>query len=153
MNKQHVDAIALIRVIGARISNGDASPIIGYKAAAELIDRDGGTDARYMGQVCSLCDAASFVAGWPMLALHFVRKPDGEINEASFSGWWARWKPAIINAATSHKWEAHQIEDLIRAISGSLVPSSAAAAVWEEFRSRGERFVDFNLHRRLKVSN
>jgi hypothetical protein len=106
-----------------------------------------------MGQVCSLCDAAAFVAGWPMLTLHFVRKPDGSINEASFSDWWAPWKPDIVDKATTHQWKPEHIEDLVRAISGGLVPNSAAVSVWDAFRARGERFVEFNLHRKLRVSS
>lgn len=150
MNQQHTDAIALIRAIGERIAAGVIDPILGYKVAAELIGRDGTQDGRYMGQVCSLCDAAAFVAGWPMLTLHFVRKPGGEINEASFAGWWAPWKEPIAEKATSHNWTAAQIDDLVRAISNGLVPSKAAVSVWAEFQERGERFVNYNLHRKLK---
>jgi hypothetical protein len=150
MNQQHTDAISLIRAIGARISAGNSEPIVGYKTAAELIGRDGSSEARYVGQVCSLCDAAAFVAGWPMLTVHYVRKPNGEINEASFAGWWDRWRQTIVEKSTTHSWQPTQIDDLIRAISSGLVPNRAAASVWEYFQSRGEQFVEFNLHRKLR---
>ncbi len=150
MNQQHTDAIALIRAIGARIAAGNREPIVGYKAAAVLIGRNAANDARYMGQVCSLCDAAAFFAGWPMLTLHFVRKPDGQINEQSFTDWWSRWKPSLIETAMSHEWQPSQIGDLVNAIASGLVPGEAATTIWQGIRERGERFVEYNLHRKLR---
>jgi hypothetical protein len=151
MNQQHTDAIALIRAIGVRIGAGNSAPIVGYKAAAELIGRDGSSEARYVGQVCSLCDAAAFVAGWPMLTVHYVRKPDGKINEASFAGWWEQWRQSVVEKSTTHHWQKEHLDDLVRAISSGLVPNRAAASIWEYFQSRGEGFVEFNLHRKLRT--
>ena len=64
---------------------GGGSLICGYSQAGAMI---GLTDnhSRITGQICSRIDLASFNAGLPMLALHWVRKPDGEINPAAFNG-------------------------------------------------------------------
>lgn len=149
MLQQHTDAIALIQAIGKRIEVGNLAPVVGYKAAGELIGR-GSRDSRYVGQVCSMCDAAAFVAGWPFLMVHFVRKPDGNINEAGFAGWWAQWRSEIVGKATAHVWTADQIRDLVKALSTGMVPSAAAKSVWNGFEDRGASFVEYNLHRKLK---
>ncbi len=45
-----------------------------------------------MGKVTSRIDLAAFYAGLPMLAVHWVRNPDGKVNPASFPGTWAQYK-------------------------------------------------------------
>lgn len=150
MSAEHLHARQLLQIIRARVSR-EEPPIRGYSTAAEAIGLDGDTYARHMGQVTSRIDAASFISGWPMLALHFVRKPSGEINPESFADEWSCWKDEIVKYACSHPWSVQQVDEVIGALDG--LPKAAAVRIWEGYSKR-ERvkpgFVSYNLHRKLR---
>lgn len=148
-NQQHRDACKLIDVIAARIDAGNTDPIIGYPEAAHLIGRKPDVNGRYMGQVCSLCDAAALIAGWPMLMLQMVRKSDGAINDQAFGKELTPWRDQIIAAALSHRWTRAQVLDIKRVIADGTVPNSAATKVWHGIIDRGSAFITWNLHRKL----
>ena len=147
---EHTHARHLLIVIRDRVANA-TPPILGYSTAAELIGLDGEKYARHMGQVTSRIDAASFIAGWPMLALHMVRKPDGEINPASFTKDWQSCNEEIKQVATKHIWAVEQVDDVIRALDG--LPKAAAVNIWASYirREGGQRgFIRYNLHRKVR---
>ncbi len=140
----------MLKVIRDRIAAG-VGPIVGYSTAAELIGLDGDTHARHMGQVTSRIDAASLVSGLPMLALHMVRKPDGEINPASFTKDWQVWSEEIKQMAASHSWTVAQIDVVIGALDS--LPDAAAVNIWAGYiRREGTQsgFIRYNLHRRVQ---
>lgn len=150
MATQHDHASNLIQILRQRIGAG-LPPIHGYGTAAELLGLNGADHTRIMGQVCSRIDAASFYAGWPMLALHMVRKPDGQLNPESFGSDWNRDRDEIVKAATSHPWTVPQVDDVIHQLRG--LPSDGAKAIWDGIVKRGAQqpgFIAYNLHRKLR---
>jgi len=102
MAGQHTHARNLMKVIRDRIENGE-SPIHGYNNAASMVLPNGQDYAKTYGQACSLIDAASFVAGWPMLAMQMIRKPDGAINPESFTSDSEPWNNEVKSVAESHQ--------------------------------------------------
>jgi len=127
MNAEQIHAKQLLQIFRSKILNGE-SPIYGYSTAADLIRLDSEIYARHLGQVTSSIDAASLVAGLPMLALHMVRKPDEEINAASFVNEWASWKDEIKSIASAYTWTIEQVDQVIRALDG--LPDASAANIW-----------------------
>jgi hypothetical protein len=147
---EHTHARHLLVVIRERVDTS-APPIRGYNTAADLIGLDGETYARHMGQVTSRIDAASFISGWPMLALHMVRKPDGEINPAAFSKDWQLWNEESRQVAATHNWTVEQVDEVIRALDG--LPGGAAKNIWAGYiRREGSQrgFIRYNLHRKVR---
>jgi hypothetical protein len=152
MSAQHTHARTLLVLIRGRIARREP-PISGYGVAASLIDLDGETHARTFGQVCSRIDAASFAAGFPMLASHMIRKPDGKMNPASFGPDWATWADEIKSIAESHTWTVEQVDEDIGALDG--LPRNAAIVIWNDYLKREAQtpgFVRYNLHRKLKLA-
>jgi hypothetical protein len=151
MNAEHIHARQLLKVIRDRIKAGEA-PILGYSTAAELIGLDGDTHARHMGQVTSRIDAASLMSGWPMLALHMVRKPNGEINPASFiHDDWQSWNEEIKRVAVGHSWTIAEVDEVIGALDA--LADAAAVNIWVNYIRREGRqpgFIRYNLHRKLR---
>jgi hypothetical protein len=149
MDAQHAHARHLLQVI-RKIVQDEGPPILGYVLAAEMIGLNGENYGRHMGQVCSRVDAASFIAGYPMLALQMVRTADGAINPNSFGESWGRWAAEIHAKAASHKWDVPQVDEVIRALDG--LPKNGAAAIWADFlKSEGHKpgFIQYNLHRKI----
>ena len=150
MNAQHLHAGQLLRVFRSMIERGDP-PVHGYDEAAALIGLDPAVYPRHMGQVTSRIDAASFIAGWPMLALHMVRKPNGEMNPDSFSGGWLAWGEVVRVTAAAHIWTVEQVDEVIQALDG--LPDVAASTIWAGYIRRNDQqpgFIDFNLHRKMR---
>jgi|GEM_PF-5985429 len=147
-NIQHSDAYALAEALTKHILGG-GSPIHGYTEAARMVGRTG--DERHMGQVTSRIDLASFYAGLPMLALHWIRKPDSTVNPASFSGTlWAPLKETMIAAAASHQWTAEELA----AVRSRLLelPDDSAELQWNLVETREHErpgYIAYNLHRKL----
>jgi hypothetical protein len=150
MAAEHDRARHLLQVIRKRIQSGEP-PFDGYIAAAASIGLEGDYN-RHMGQVCSRVDAASFVTGWPMLAVHMIRKPDGSINPESFShSGWENWLDEVVSVTTSHKWTVQQVDEIIGGLDG--LPDAGARALWAGFmraETRKPGFIRWNLHRKLK---
>ena len=152
MTVQQTHALKLLTVIRSRIENGEP-PINGYGDAAATIGLNGAEYGRAMGQVCSLIDAASFVAGWPMLALGMVRMPDGSINPESFTGAWGPWTQETKSMAHSHKWTVQQVDSVMGVLAG--LPEEGASAQWLGYLKREAQrpgFIRFNLHRKLRAT-
>ena len=153
MTTQHTQARELLKVIRDRIEHAEP-PILGYAAAATMIGKNGADYGRAMGQVCSRIDAASFVAGWPMLALGMVRTPDGAINPESFTDEeWGQWNHESKSVAESHQWTVQQVDSVIAALDG--LPSDGAAALWHGYiKKEAEKpgFIRYNLHRKLRAT-
>lgn len=142
-DKQHDDARQLLKVIRDRIERGEG-PIEGYLAAAESIGQTGG---RHMGQVCSRIDAAAFVTGWPMLSIHMIRKPNGDVNHESFSTHgWELWHDEVVGETVTHRWTVKQVDDIIRGLDG--LPRDSAQLIWQGYMERGKEFIRWNLHRK-----
>ncbi len=149
MDSQHTHARELIQVFRRLIQNGD--PVIhGYPAAAVAIGLNGENYARHLGQVCSRIDAASFIAGYPMLALHMVRKQDGSLNPDSFGPAWIAWADEIKSRAESRAWTEAQVDEFLRFLDG--LPASGAYTIWSHYLNREFEkpgFIRYNLHRKV----
>lgn len=149
--KQKAYATALLKALRERIAGGDQSALLGYKAAAVAAGVPPGKDgdyARAIGQVCSLIDCASCWAGWPMSATGMVRKPDGEINPGSFSGWWEPYRTEIERVLATHVWTVDQIDNILGVLARDL-PDEAASSQWAGIERRGHELVRKKLHRKL----
>lgn len=150
MSQEHIHARQLLKVIRDRIAN-DEGPIHGYAVAGVLIGLNEHDYARHMGQVTSRIDAASFIAGWPMLAVHMVRKPDGEVNPASFSKEWSAWNAECKQITTTHKWTVEQVDEVIGKLDA--LPDRCAKNIWDGYLERDVHksgFIAYNMHRKLK---
>lgn len=156
-SQEHNDAVMVVGLIRKRIQNSEG-PIHGYSVVAEMIGRKNASrDGRYMGQVTSRIDAASFIAGLPMMALHFVRKPTGKINEKSFDEQWDRVAPEgckkedLILTSTLRQWCEDDCDTIIRALHS--LPNEKASTIWKNHLARGSEFIQYNLHRKLRAKS
>ena len=103
-------------------------------------------------------ELASFNSGLPMLALHWVRKPNGEINPAAFNGSaaavaiWQRFDKEVLDTAAGHQWSDDDFNQM-QATLDSL-PNDSSAILWNHVESKilknGETFIRHNLHRHLR---
>ena len=128
----------------------DRGTINGYNNAAEAIGLNGLTNQVHMGQVCSRIDVAAFDAGYPMLATHMIRKPNGEINPSAFSDVWGTLVDECIDVALNHQWTTEQLVEVERTLMG-LRPIGALAH-WKIIARRERQnpgFIRYNLHRKL----
>lgn len=118
-----------------------------------MIGRDG--DERHVGQVTSRIDLAALYAGLPMITVHWVRKPDGQVNLASFSGpLWEPRRKGIILVSESHQWTADELAVVRKRLQE--LPDDAADMQWKLIETREyERpgYIDYNLHRRLRTDS
>jgi hypothetical protein len=131
MTVQHTHALDLLAVLSKRVL-ADQPPINGYQYAAEAIGLDGADYARHMGQVCSRTDVATFYAGYPMLATHMVRKPNGEIASTAFGGIWNQFEKECIALATSHRWTPQQLDEVLGALNN--LDAVGARRMWDKIR-------------------
>lgn len=130
-------------------------PFHGYAAAAAAAGytsnaKDAG---RAMGQVTSRIDLAAFYAGLPMLAVHWVRNPDGKVNPASFPGTWAKHKEEIEGVATSHVWTVEEVDKVLAKMHSTLDANEGAITLWKYVETRRldtPGFVEHHLHRALR---
>jgi hypothetical protein len=145
----------LLQAIRRRILEREG-PFIGYAAAAAAAGyTENAKDAgRAMGQVTSRIDLASFYAGLPMLAVHWVRNPDGKINPASFPGSWAPYKDEIESVASTHTWRVEEVDQVLAKMHSTLDPNEGAVTLWKYVESRRldtPGFVEHYLHRALRT--
>ena len=140
----------MVNLFARRMRDGDNDPIIGYTNMASMIGWAGGAKYGFpAGQVCSLIDYACYIAGLPCLTVHYVRKANGDINEASFGGEWVKLKPEIVRVASSHEWTDDDLTLIANAISG--LPNVCAKTLWADLDSNGEAYWRSLLHSRLNV--
>ena len=145
----------LLQAIRERIVDGEG-PFHGYSAAATAAGytsnaKDAG---RAMGQVTSRIDLAAFYAGLPMLAMHWVRNPNGKINPASFPGTWELYKAEIERVATTYAWAAEDIDKVRAKMHSTLAANEGAVTLWKYVESRRldtPGFVEHHLHRALRL--
>lgn len=153
MTKQHTHARNLLMVIRDRIERGEP-PIWGYHNAATLTGLKGEDYSVAFGQVCSRIDAASFIAGWPLLALRMVKKTGGAINIKSLTNTdWAQWNDEFRSKGESHQWTVQQVDEVIEALEG--FPNLGAEALWNSYleaEREAPGFINRTLHRKLKAS-
>lgn len=109
-------ALKLFAVLRNRVLTRQP-PINGYHRAAEAIGLDGARYSKHMGQVCSRMDVATFNAGYPMLATHMVRKPNGRIPSTAFRGIWQQFREECINTAQEHVWTPEQLDAVLVALN------------------------------------
>lgn len=144
----------LLLAIRQRIVDGKG-PILGYAAAATAAGytvnaRDAG---RAMGQVTSRIDLAAFYAGLPMLAVQWVRNPDGKVNPASFSDAWAQYKEQMESVAASHVWSVEDIAKVLAKMHSALDANKGAVTLWRYVESRRldtPGYVEHYLHCALR---
>ena len=117
----------LLQAIRQRVVDGKG-PFHGYSlaAAAAGYTTNASDAGRAMGQVTSRIDLASFYAGMPMLAVHWVRNPDGKINPASFPGTWSNFKDEIESVAVAHVWTAGDVEKVLGKMNSTLASTEGA---------------------------
>ena len=127
-----------------------STPIIGYINAANLCGVKGKDIGRPFAQVCSRVDAASFYAGFPMLALHHVRSSNGEINDKAFRGIWEQFRQETIDRSIKHKWTLEELNSI--AFSLGKLPDEAATSIWQSIErkeARNQGHIRKILHKRV----
>ena len=147
--KQHEDALKMFALLTDRLLN-KMPPINGYSVAAEAIGLTA-DHAVHIGQVNSRIDVATFCAGYPMIATHMVRKPNGKIHPKAFGGVWERFKDECISVAETHRWTSEQLDEIRIALDA--LPDRSALKLWaqvvdRDFRESG--FIRQTLHRKVK---
>jgi hypothetical protein len=108
--------------------------IVGYAAAADLIEWRGRAVGRPMAQVCSRLDLAAFNAGLPMLALNRVRTKDGSINHAAFSGSWEKYRAEIERRMQTYCWRQQDFVSLQAELD--RLPNRSAKILWERIETQ-----------------
>jgi hypothetical protein len=125
-------------------------PINGYSVAAQAIGLTA-DHAVHIGQVNSRIDVAAFKAGYPMIATHMVRKPDGSIHPEAFSGVWAQYRSECLSYAETHPWTSEELEDVKAELDA--LPDRGALQLWDEIRDRDTRntgFIRRKLHHMVR---
>ena len=146
--KQHDDALRMFTLLRDRLLN-NKPPINGYSVAAEAIGLTA-DHAVHVGQVNSRVDVAAFDAGYPMIATHMVRKPNGKIHPKAFGGVWEPFKSECISLAETHRWTSDQLDEVKTALEA--LPNRSSLKLWEEVVDRNFRetgFIRRQLHRRI----
>jgi hypothetical protein len=140
--KQHEDALKMFALLQDRLLS-NMPPINGYSIAAEAIGLTA-DHAVHIGQVNSRIDVAAFNAGYPMIATHMVRKPNGRIHPKAFGGVWEKYKEECISSAETHRWTSKQLDEVRVALDA--LPERSFLLLWEEIRDRD--FTDAGFIRR-----
>lgn len=130
--KQHEDALKMFALLRDRLLS-NKPPINGYSVAAEAIGLTA-NHAVHIGQVNSRVDVAAFNAGYPMIATHMVRKPNGRIHPKAFGGVWEQYKDECIALAETHRWTPEQLDEVRVALDA--LPDRSSLRLWEEIRDR-----------------
>lgn len=148
--KQHEDALKMFALLRDRLLANEP-PIHGYSVAAEAIGLTA-DHAVHIGQVNSRVDVAAFNAGYPMIATHMVRKPNGKIHPKAFGGVWERYKDECILLVETHRWTSEQFDDVRIALDA--LPDRSSLKLWGEvvdhdFREPG--FIRRQLHYRIRT--
>lgn len=119
----------LLTALQAHILEG-RPPLHGYREAARLI-RWNTPILLPVGQICSRLDLAAYDADLPMLALNWIRRSDGSINQKAFSGPWVAGEKESIERMVNHQWRREHF-DLLRSHLEKLPPNVGAARLWQE---------------------
>lgn len=148
--KQHEDALKMFALLRDRLLN-KMPPINGYSVAAEAIGLTA-DHAVHVGQVNSRVDVAAFNAGYPMIATHMVRKPNGKIHPKAFGGVWEQYRDECISLAETHRWTSEQLDEVRIALDA--LPDRSALKLWaevvdHEFRKPG--YIRRQLHCRIRA--
>jgi hypothetical protein len=130
--KQHEDALKMFALLRDRLL-ANKPPINGYSVAAEAIGLTA-AHAVHIGQVNSRIDVAAFCAGYPMIATHMVRKPNGKIHPKAFGGVWEEYKEECISLAKTHRWTSEQLEEVRIALDA--LPDRSSLKLWGEVVDR-----------------
>jgi hypothetical protein len=147
--KQHEDALRMLALLRDRLLH-KMQPISGYAIAAQAIGLSA-DHAVHLGQVNSRIDVAAFNAGYPMIATHMVRKPNGKIHPKAFGGVWEQFKNECISFAETHQWTSKQLDEVKIALNA--LPEQSALRLWEEVVDRDFRepgFIRRQLHHKVK---
>lgn len=140
-----MDGCRIVPLLRDRLLN-NMPPINGYSVRAVAIGLT--TDhAVHIGQVNSRIDVAAFKAGYPMIATHMVRKPDGTIHPEAFSAVWAPYRAECLSFAEKHPWTPEELEDVKAEVEA--LPDRGALQLWDEIAERGTRnpsFIRRKLH-------
>lgn len=78
-----------------------------------------------------------------MLTMHWVRKPDGKVNPASFIGW-EGYEEELRRFSTGHIWAADDFVEVRRQLDA--LPNKGAKALWNGIAKVGEPFLRRQLH-------
>jgi len=147
--KQHEDALKMFALLRDRLLS-NMPPINGYSIAAEAIGLTA-DHAVHIGQVNSRIDVAAFKAGYPMIATHMVRKPDGNVHPEAFGGVWAPYRAECISFAETHQWTSEQLEEVKAELDA--LPDRGSLQLWDEIRDRDTRntgFIRRKLHHMVR---
>jgi len=148
--KQHEDALKMFALLRDRLLS-NMPPIKGYSAAAEAIGLTA-DQAVHVGQVNSRVDVAAFNAGYPMIATHMVRQPNGKIHPKAFGGVWEQYRDECISLAETHRWTSQQLDEVRIALDA--LPDRSSLRLWEEVVDRDFRepgFIRRQLHYRIRT--
>lgn len=130
----------LLGALEAHIEAGHG-PLHGYKAAAELINWNTAI-CLPVGQICSRLDLAAFNAELPMLALNWVRKPDGSINRKAFAPQWADFEDKFVEQMVTHRWKREHFS-LLRDHLERLPRDVCAVKLWEQCEAKWRHATSF----------
>ena len=145
----HTMAFRLLNLLEERMLSGNKEQILGYTKMAEMINWEGGAKfGQTVGQATSTLDYACFISGLPMLAGHYVRRPDGNLPEGWFGGVFGPFNEEMQRVAASHEWTREEFAWVRTALCG--LPAQGAGQLWTEAGERGEKFIRYNLHRRIQ---
>lgn len=148
--KQHDDSITMFALLRDHLL-ANKPPINGYSVAAQAIGLTA-DHAVHIGQVNSRIDVAAFNAGYPMIATHMVRKPNGKIHPKAFGGVWEQFKNECISVAETYRWTSEQLDEVRIALDA--LPDRSSLKLWEEVVDRNFRepgFIRRQLHYRIRA--
>ena len=139
MSKIHQrEARRLLPILYRTARNG---AILTYQSAARELGRDPNKNARTVGQICNLLDAAAVWANVPLLALFYVRDASLEINRKAFP---RPLSNAIVEKARRHTFTEADVQAIKHALDdlGAMGGIKAWAFVRDSLPHQ-------ELHRRL----
>jgi hypothetical protein len=61
---------------------------------------------------------------------------------------WEQWHDEIVATTTTHKWTVQQVNEIVKALAG--LPTDSAQLLWQDYMERGNEFIRWNLHRKLR---
>lgn len=140
--KRNIKAVALVKAIK------EHGVIVGYPTAGRLAGEEN-AQPRDWGQVCSLTDYACFISGLPVITLHYVRKDDGSINDASFQdAAFVHYKDEMRETAQAFTWDDAAYAKLMNTLL--TLNSTDALSEWHDVINREARqpgFIRYQLDR------
>jgi len=135
---QHQTAKRLLKVIASAQRNGDT---LTYTKAAKKVGRDPKKNARMIGGVCDLLDAAAAYAGIPLLALKIVRHESGDVNRAAFTGKspLSKHRDAILNRSKRHQFTDSDFSAISRALEKLSDKGLSRVTAWRHVYNETDR--------------